>query len=194
LADFPESVFSWPLVAPAETRSPAPLAPESEVLLLFEELRHRLLHYLLALGLSPHDGEEIIQESFLLLFRHLQNAKPRDNLRGWVFRVARNLALKLRARNRRHMLSMVEFGDLLPEQYPHPASNPEEQLHNKQRRQKLLAIVRALPERDQSCLYMSASGLTYREIAKALGISLGSVATSLARSLAKLSRADGVSV
>jgi RNA polymerase sigma-70 factor, ECF subfamily len=176
------------------TCSPVAAAPESVVMLLFEELRHGLLRYLLALGLSAHDGEEIIQESFLLLFRHLQNAKPRDNLRGWIFRVARNLALKQRATNRRRMLRIVELDDLLPEQYVHQAWNPEEQLRNKQRRQKLLAVVRALPERDQSCLYMSASGLPYREIAKALGISLGSVAASIARSLAKLSRADGVRV
>ena len=161
-------------------------------MLLFEELRPKLLRYLLALGLPAHDGEEIIQESFLLLFRHLQNAKPRDNLRGWIFRVARNLALKQRAANRRHRLSIVEFDDILPGQSAHQTCNPEEQLRSKQRQQRLLAVVRALPERDQSCLYMSASGLSYREIAKALRISLGSVAASLARSLARLSRADGV--
>jgi RNA polymerase sigma-70 factor, ECF subfamily len=188
---FPESVFPWPLAQPAGTCSPDTSAPEVEVMLLFEELRPKLLRYLLALGLPAHDGEEIIQESFLLLFRHLKDAKPRDNLRGWVFRVARNLALKQRAANRRRMLSIVEFDELLPGQYAHHAWNPEEQLRSKQRRQRLLAVVRALPERDQSCLYMSASGLPYREIARALGISLGSVAASLARSLAKLSRADG---
>lgn len=191
MALFPDSVLSWPLAgrrADAAYWSPS---PEAEVVRLFDELRDRLLRYLLALGLPAHDGEEIIQESFLLLFRHLQNGKPRANLRGWIFRVARNLALKQRAANRRHMLSIVEFDELLPGQYAHHAWNPEEQLRSKQRRHRLLAVVRALPERDQSCLYMSTSGLTYREIAKALGISLGSVAASIARSLAKLSRADG---
>jgi RNA polymerase sigma-70 factor, ECF subfamily len=158
---------------------------------LFEELRDRLLRYLLVLGLSVHDGEEIIQESFLLLFQHLQRGKPRHNLRGWVFRVARNLALKHRAADQLRLRRIIEFDETLPEQSVDPSPNPEEQLRSRQRQQRLLAVLHALPEQDRSCLCMRAEGLRYREIATALGISLGSVATSLARSLARLGRADG---
>jgi RNA polymerase sigma-70 factor (ECF subfamily) len=158
---------------------------------LFDGLRDRLLRYLLALGLSVHDGEEIVQESFLLLFQHLQRGKPRQNLRGWVFRVARNLALKQRAANQIHLRRVVEFDETLPSQSADRTPNPEEQLQRRVRQQRLLAVVRALPEQDQSCLCMRAEGLRYREIAEALGISLGSVAASLARSLEKLGRAHG---
>jgi RNA polymerase sigma-70 factor, ECF subfamily len=158
---------------------------------LFEELRDRLLRYLLALGLSAHDGEEIIQESFLLLFQHSRQGKSRQNLRGWVFRVARNLALKQRSANQLALRRNVEFDETLTEQAADRDPNPEEQLHRRQRQKRLLAVVDALPEQDQSCLYMRAEGLRYRAIAEGLGISLGSVAASLARSLAKLGRADG---
>jgi RNA polymerase sigma-70 factor, ECF subfamily len=162
-----------------------------EVVELFDEMRDRLLRYLVALGLSTHDGEEIVQESFLLLFQHLRRGKSRENLRGWIFRVARNLALKQRSANQRMVTRNVEFEDAAPEQNVDPGMNPEEVLRTKQRQRQLLAVVVALPEQDQSCLCMRASGLKYREIARALGISLGSVAASLARSLAKLERADG---
>lgn len=158
---------------------------------MFEELRERLLRYLLVLGLSAHDGEEIIQESFLLLFQHLQRGKSRENLRGWIFRVARNLGLKQRMANQLRLRRIVEFDETLPEQHVDRNPNPEEQLRNKERRSRLLAVVNALSEQDQSCLCMRAEGLRYREIAEALGISLGSVAASLARSLARLGRADG---
>jgi RNA polymerase sigma-70 factor, ECF subfamily len=187
-----DSVLSWPLVRPAEVEIAPASSSELEVVQLFDELRDRLLRYLLALGLSAHDGEEIIQESFLLLFEHLQSEKSRQNLRGWVFRVARNLALKQRAANQRRMLRTVEFNDNLPSQHVDRDLNPEEKLESKQRQHRLLAVVRALSEQDQSCLYMRAAGLRYREIAKAVGISLGSVAASLSRSLEKLARADGV--
>lgn len=188
----PESVFSWPIAAPAGANE-AP-RPEVEVVQLFDEMRDRLLRYLLALGLSPHDGEEIVQESFLLLFQHLRQGKSRENLRGWIFRVGRNLALKQRSANQRIITRTVEFDDDAPGQNVDPRMNPEEALRTKQRQRQLLAVVGALPEQDQSCLYMRASGLKYREIARALGISLGSVAASLARSLAKLERADGARV
>src|SRR5208282_715893 len=102
-------------------------------------------------GLSVHDGEEIVQESFLLLFQHLQHGKSRQNLRGWVFRVARNLALKQRAANQLCLRRTVEFDETLPEQHANQNLNPEEQLQSWQRQKRLLAVVRALPEHDQSC-------------------------------------------
>jgi RNA polymerase sigma-70 factor (ECF subfamily) len=187
----PDSVLSWPLSRPADADARVPSSPEIEVVELFEELRERLLRYLLALGLSVHDGEEIVQESFLLLFQHLRHGKSRENLRGWIFRVARNLALKQRAANHLRLRRIVEFDEGLPEQHVDQSPNPEEELRSRQRQRRLLAVVNALPEQDRSCLCMRAEGLRYREIAEALGISLGSVAASLARSLARLNRADG---
>jgi RNA polymerase sigma-70 factor (ECF subfamily) len=105
--------------------------------------------------------------------------------------VARNLGLKQRMANQLRLRRIVEFDETLPEQHVDRNPNPEEQLRNKERRSRLLAVVNALSEQDQSCLCMRAEGLRYREIAEALGISLGSVAASLARSLARLGRADG---
>lgn len=191
MAFYSDSALSWPLSRPADAGSRVPSSSEIEVVELFEELRDRLLRYLLALGLSLHDGEEIIQESFLLLFQHLRRGKSRQNLRGWIFRVARNLALKQRTANQVHLRQVVEFDETLPKQSADRTPNPEEQLRSRQRQQRLLAVVNGLPEQDQSCLSMRGEGLRYREIAEALGISLGSVAASLARSLEKLGRADG---
>src|SRR5579872_5434444 len=73
-------------------------ALEEEVTGLFDQLRRPLFRYLLSLGLTAQDGEEIVQEVFLALFRHLKSGKPRDNLRGWIFKVGHNQALKLRQR------------------------------------------------------------------------------------------------
>lgn len=186
-----DSIFSWPLARPADAGSQVSSPLEVEVVGLFEQLRDRLLRYLLVLGLSVHDGEEIVQESFLLLFQHLRQGKSRQNLRGWVFRVARNLALKQRAANQLRRRWVVEFDESLPEQSADRNQNPEEELRRGQRQRRLLAVVHVLPEQDRSCLAMRAEGLRYREIAAALGISLGSVAASLARSLERLGRADG---
>ena len=66
---------------------------EAEVSELFALYRERLLRYLLSLGLTVSDGEEVVQEVFLSLFQHLQRGKSRANLRGWIFRVAHNLGL-----------------------------------------------------------------------------------------------------
>ncbi len=68
------------------------------------------------------------------------------------------------------------------------AANPEEAAVHSQTAERLLAVVRALPEQDRQCLFLRAEGLRYREIAGVLDISLGSVSISLARSLARMAR------
>ena len=160
---------------------------EDEVVGLFEQFRERLLRYLMALGLSVHDGEEVVQEVFLSLFQHLRRAKPRHNLRAWIFRVAHNLGLRHRKRMRRQLRQAAEIGRPRADSGP----NPEEQVLRGERQERLQAVLHALPEQDRWCLYLRAEGLRYREIAETLNISLGAVSLSLGRSLARLARVDG---
>jgi RNA polymerase sigma-70 factor (ECF subfamily) len=173
--------------AQADRRS-EPSALEEEVVNLFDQFRDRLLRYTLSYGLSIQDGEEIVQEVFLALFQHLQRGKPRQNLRGWLFRVTHNLALKQRGQSRRNPeIAAGLYDAAMPVD---PAPNPEDQLASSEREERLQQVLRALPERDQRCLYLRAEGLRYREIAEALAMSLGAVSMSLGRSLARFGRAD----
>jgi RNA polymerase sigma-70 factor (ECF subfamily) len=170
--------------------APAPLQREvEEVVALFTQFRNSLLRYVSTLGLSMHDGEEVVQEVFLALFQHLRQGKPRTNLKGWVFRVAHNLALKQRARNGRH--GRLHSSESCQDEHLATEPNPEEQLAGAQRQQRLLAVVEALPETDRCCLYLRAEGLRYRQIGEIVGLSLGGVSLSLTRSLARLAQADG---
>ncbi len=158
---------------------------EQEIVDLFDQLRAPLLRYTLSFGVPVQDGEEVVQEVFLSLFRHLQQGKSRANLRGWVFRVAHNLALK-----RRTALSLVDSSAAdATAGFPDPAPNPEDQFASNQAQQRALAVFRVLPEQDRRCLILRAEGLRYREIAQVLGMSLGAVSMSLSRSLARLARA-----
>jgi RNA polymerase sigma-70 factor (ECF subfamily) len=161
---------------------PSPL--ELEVVDLFDRLRARLLRYAYGFGLPVQDAEEIVQEVFLALFQHLQRGKSRENLPGWVFRVAHNLALKRRA-------SLNPGSDLAQEAdvFADPAPSPEDQSASNQTQRRLLAVFHALPEQDRRCLALRAEGLRYREIGQVLGVSLGAVSLSLSRSLVRLTNA-----
>jgi RNA polymerase sigma-70 factor, ECF subfamily len=172
------TIAPFPLAAREAGVSPL----QEEVTRLFDQLRDPVLRYLMSFGLPPQDGEEVIQEVFLSLFQHLRRNGPRTNLRGWIFRVAHNLGLKRCYANHQGAAAEAEEID--------PNPDPEEQASSRQRQRRLLAVVRALPEQDRRCLYLRAEGLRYREITEVLGISLGAVALSLERSLARLSRAD----
>ena len=169
--------------------SPKPSPLEQEVVSLFEQFRNSLLRYVLSFGLTRQDGEEVIQEVFLALFQHLRQGKSRRNLRGWIFRVGHNLALKQRmqdsARFRFHS-----------DGYPAEAQidrsfNPEEEYAAVQRQQRMQRVIDALSSQDRCCLYLRAEGLRYREISMVLGMSLGSISLSLSRSLQRLAGVDG---
>jgi RNA polymerase sigma-70 factor, ECF subfamily len=155
---------------------------QDEVVRLFAELRAPLLRYLHFLGLTVGDGEDVVQEAFLALFSHLSAGKPRDNLHGWIFRVARNIALK-RIHQTGASVRMTESLQVVDF-----SANPEERAVRNQQGRAIQATIEALSELDRQCLCLRAEGLRYREIASVLDVSLGSVALALGRAVAKLSR------
>ena len=159
----------------------ATISLEEHVAYLFRQMRSPLLRYLFSLGLPEQEAEEVAQEVFLALFRHLRQGKPRTNLRAWVFRVAHLQGLKARTRLQRNITL-----DREDEARSDPAPNPEEQAANGQQRKRVLAVVNALPAQDRACIHLRAEGLRYREIAGILGISLGAVAKSMERALSRL--------
>jgi RNA polymerase sigma-70 factor, ECF subfamily len=157
-----------------------------EVAAVFDQIRDPLLRYLWTFGLEIRDSEEILQDVFLSLFRNLDRGKSVDNVRGWLFRVAHNLALRRRYRTRRDALTQMDAGS--EERTVDPAPNPEDRLANRQAHKRVMAVVEALAEQDRRCLFLRAEGLRYREIGEILDMSLGAVSLSLTRSLARIAR------
>jgi RNA polymerase sigma-70 factor (ECF subfamily) len=109
---------------------------------------------------------------FLSLFRNLQQGRSQRNLRAWTFRVAHNQALRRRNQERIGGQQQVDEGVSLEDLVPDTNPSPEDQAASNQRRQRVLAVVSALPEQDRRCLILRAEGLRYREIAEVLDISL----------------------
>lgn len=167
---------------------PRSSAAEQQVVKLFDDLRERLLRYLLGFSLDISDAEDILQETFLALFEHLRRGRPRHHLQGWLFKVAHNLALRHRRARRDSQMPHAFTGG-----YDAPvvcsAPNPEDQLLSSQTQERLIAALQTLPEQSRWCLYLRAEGLRYREIAEILEISLGSVSGCLENSLAYIARA-----
>jgi RNA polymerase sigma-70 factor (ECF subfamily) len=163
---------------------------EGTVLALFDRWAPALQRYVASFGLGAEESEDIVQDAFLALFRHLRLGRSSSNLKGWLFQVAHNRALKQRGKAR-HRQAHTCSDDDAAEKCIDPAPDPETQLAERERRQRLTSVVRALPERDRRCLSLRAEGLRYRDIAAVLGVSLGAVAKSLTRAMARLASADG---
>ncbi len=182
----PEILAVWPTIS-ATAAGEAGDGLDAIVVGLFDQYRKPLLRYLWSFGLALPDAEEVVQEIFLLLYQHLQRGRSRENLRGWLFGVAHNLALKRRSRNYRERAVHDGVSGLNPA--VDRDLDPEARAAANQSQERLWAVVEALPGQDRQCLALRAEGLQYREIARILEISLGAVSLSLARSLARLARA-----
>jgi hypothetical protein len=111
----------------ASEQASAPISIEREVLLLFDQVGSRLLRYVASFGLSPEEAEDIVQEIFLALVRHLRLGRARSNLRGWLFQVAHNLALRQR-RQARRLHARVSTDETALALRIDPAPSPEARL------------------------------------------------------------------
>ena len=153
-----------------------------EVTALYGELRKPLLRYLVCLGLSADEAQDVVQDAFLTLHRHLAVGGSQENIRGWVFRVAHN-----RARNRqtsydrRFAAPLDGEAELIPHQ-----ATPERAVLEKERFRQLGKAIGALNDSERECLMLRAAGLRYREIGEVLEIPTSTVADTVERAIKKL--------
>ncbi len=146
---------------------------------LFREYHVPLVRYLTR-RLGDRDwAEEVAQETFLRALRQ----RDLSNERAWLFTVATNLvrdAARQESRRRRHLelLRAEEAGRMV--------ESPATAMERAEERAQARRALEQLTERDREALLMRDEGLSYEEIAEALGLSVGSVGTTLARARRRL--------
>jgi RNA polymerase sigma-70 factor (ECF subfamily) len=153
-----------------------------EVTTLYRELRKPLLRYLVCLGLSPDEAQDVVQDVFLTLHRHLISGGSQENIRGWVFRVAHNQARNRQTSYDRRFAAPL---DARTESLLHEAT-PERAVLEKERFRQLGKAIRLLADCERECLLLRAAGLRYREIGEILAIPTSTVADTVDRAIKKL--------
>lgn len=160
-------------------------SPEEEVERLFVEARDDIYRYSVILGLTPEQAQEVAQEVFLRLFADRLKGGKLDNPRGWLFRVAHNLAVRLRTRER----IFVPLNSEIAESLVDDAGNPELGAMEREQKAHFEKAVESLSSQQQECLYLRAEGFRYRDIATIMGISDSSVGEFLRRGINRLKKA-----
>ncbi|MGJ5815235.1 RNA polymerase sigma factor [Paludibaculum fermentans] len=156
----------------------------SQVERIYEETRGDLHLYLLCFRLPASQAEDLTQEAFVSLYRALSKGQEIQAVRPWLFRVARNLALKARSRDSAFLAIDADLDRTIEA----TGSSPEAALIERQRMSRLNEAVGLLSPQQKECLHLRAAGLRYREIAEAIGISSSTVSEFLRRGLCKLRR------
>jgi RNA polymerase sigma-70 factor (ECF subfamily) len=147
---------------------------------LFQQYGAGVYRFALVLLRHHQDAEDVLQETFLKLLRHVATGGRTDNVRAWLFTVAANAARDRQRRHNRWIPWASSYDPIVA-----PPNLPDEDGRLRLLRQTL----QRLSARDRLLLVLRAQNLSYREIASAAGIRPTSVGRLLARALERWSRA-----
>jgi len=179
---------SWPLArSSSKTRAgEGDVAGDADPAALYRELRKPLLRYLFCLGLSTDEAQDVLQDVFLRLQRHIAAGGSQDNIRSWLYRVAHNQTRNHQRRYDRRFVTSFnpDLHRVIDEETPERAVLNREK--DKEKLQKMANAVRLLSVSERECLVLRAGGLRYRQIGEVLGISVSTVSDIVTRALKKL--------
>ncbi len=144
-----------------------------------------VMHFCRRMVGSPQDAEEVAQECFVRLHRHLRRLQPRARFSTMLFGIARNLALNaVRDAARRPAPAPAEAMD---RPVADPAFSPARRA---QVREIESALERGLamlsPEHREVLLLREFQGMDYETMAKVLRCRKGTVRSRLARAREQL--------
>ncbi len=144
---------------------------------LYEATYDRLFATLIVLLRDRAAAEDCVQEAFLRAFKAWPRWQPEAPVEVWLHRIAINVALSHRRRERLHEVSEVVRRMGAPA-HPDPAESPAHEL---------VRELRALPPKNAVALVLRhLHGYSNREIAHALGVPERTIASRLAAARAKL--------
>jgi RNA polymerase sigma-70 factor (ECF subfamily) len=170
-----------------ETLIETEAAPTADARLSFEEAfaAHQGLVYRYAYALT-RDGalaEDVTQEVFLRLHGQLAPAQREGMLRPWLLRVTANVARNLLRTRRRAAARDEAFAVEMLQAVDSAA--PDVELTRRAEVEKAQRALARLKEPLRSCLMLRHEGLSYREIAAALGLKESSVGSLIVRGRSK---------
>jgi RNA polymerase sigma-70 factor (ECF subfamily) len=150
----------------------------------FAQHQSELLGTLYYLVGNLEDARDALQDTFIKCWRHRDEVPDVQNLKAWIFRIALNTGRDLRQtawrRKRQSLPDDVQMVDG-KQDVPHTTVEHREQLELVRD-----ALLELRGEEQEVFLLRQNGGMTYEEIAEAVGIPLGTVKTRMRLALTKL--------
>src|SRR5882757_8377860 len=149
--------------------------------------RPRVIELAMRYTLNPADAEDATQETFIRAYRGLQHFRCESGFYTWLYRIASNCAGNLlKARGRDLLNSAIDFSD--DRTAGHPAmrlrelETPEELMVTDEIRGMVNATLERLSEEQRTAITLrEIDGLSYKDIASAMAIPVGTVRSRVFR-------------
>lgn len=156
---------------------------------LFTRYREPILHLYVQRTGSRDDADDLLQETFVKVFLKLDSYNPKFTFGQWVYTIARNTFIDYK-RKQRDDISV----DSIPGGYSTlapscKAPTPEESFINSQQRAQIEQYMARMTPRYRRLIELRFfKDYSYEEIAKELGLPLGTVKTQIHRAREQLCR------
>ena len=166
--------------------------------LAFKQLvqRHQRRAFAIALGLlrDEQDAREVVQEAFLRVHRGLDSFQGGSTFFTWLYRIVTNLSIDLMRKPSRRDAELDESREIDEADIPLlsriDGADPLDVLRRAEIRAKLEAALAALPVYHRGVIVMrEVEGMSYEEMAEAMGVSKGTIMSRLFHARQKLQRA-----
>ena len=134
---------------------------------------------------NPHDAEEVVQDTFLNVYRGLAQYEERTKFRSWLAKIARNRALNWQREHRTNTVSINEVGEGAL-QY---ADSPDEQLIRDEQIELIRRAMGTLTQKDRDiarAYYLD--GASYDELIRTHGLSYQAISFRLSRAKRTLAK------
>jgi len=131
--------------------------------------------YARALTRERADADDLVQEALMRAVARADTFKTGTNLRAWLFTILHNVHVN-RVRGRSARGDEVPFEDVEERLVVSPRQEESVELR------EIMRVVRSLPDEQRAVLLLVAvEGLKYDEVAKVLGVPIGTVMSRLSR-------------
>ena len=156
------------------------VAAFEELVLRFQRPVHRLCWRML----RSSTAEDLAQETFVRAFVHFDRFDPERPLLPWLLAIARRLCLDL-LRREKLMPTTAEIPAIID-----PAPGPERRASVSEELSRLEEALAGLDEGPREAIVLfHLEGMSYRDIAAALEVPIGTVMTWLHRGRARIKKA-----
>ena len=150
----------------------------------FQELAEKYYRKVfgVVLGIVNHrdDAMEVAQETFCRAFRNIKRFEGGSAFYTWLYRIAVNLAIDFRRRQKRSPLDFREDMDDVILEKGESGNDPYHDFRNKELRERLLAAIDELtPDHKAVIVMRTVEGLSYKDIGRIMGCSEGTVMSRL---------------
>ena len=126
---------------------------------------------------SREDALDVVQESFIHVMRGIQAFRNQSSFRTWLYRIVTHAALDYRRwRSHREAESLDAETAVEPAATGPSQRTPQEEVADQDLRRAIDAALTNISEKNRAALVLYAlEGMSYKEVANVLGISVGTV-------------------